>query len=426
MRLKSLFSDDAFDVMRMESVRSFLAYRFVMTTATLMQSIIVGWQLYSLTKDVLSLGMIGLTEVIPQVSIALFAGHFADIWDRKKIIKYTTLLLLLGSAILIVYSIPVLNCYHLLGTFPIFITVFFSGLVRGILMPAQTALMGQLAEREYLPRIATWGSTGWQLGAVFGPAIGGLIYGFGGVVPAYVVVFLLLSLSIFLVTKIKAVIAVPVVAKGENIFVHIRDGISFVFEKKILLGAFSLDMFAVLFGGAVALLPAFASDILKVGPEGLGILRSSPAIGAILMSVYLAFHPPLKRTGPLLLFCVAGFGICMIVFALSKSFLLSVAVLAFSGAFDNVSVVIRQSILQIFTPDEMRGRVAAVNSIFIGSSNELGAFESGVAARFMKLIPSVIFGGAMTLIVVATVAAKIPVLRRLSLKETFEKHLYEQ
>ena len=386
-----------------------------MTVASLMQSVIVSWQLYSLTKNVLSLGLIGLAEVIPQVSIALFAGHFADIWNRKKIIAYTTFLLLLGSGILTVYSLPTLNCYALFGTLPIFITIFITGFVRGILMPAHTAFMGQLVSREQLARAATWQSTNWQVAAVGGPALGGLIYGFWGIVPAYCIVFGLFLLSFILILSVKNYKTIAISKKDEGIFVRIHEGIRYVFNNQILLGAFSLDMFAVLFGGAVALLPVFASDILKIGPEGLGVLRSCPAIGAIFMSIYLTFKPPLYNSGRYLLIAVVGFGFCMIGFALSSSFYLSGILLLLSGAFDNVSVVIRSTVLQLFTPDEMRGRVAAVNSIFIGSSNELGAFESGVTARYMGLVPSVIFGGAMTLLVVGVAAKKAPKLRKLSI-----------
>ena len=208
----------------------------------------------------------------------------------------------------------------------------------------------------------------------------------------------------------------------EGIFIRIKEGIKFVYKNQVLLGALTLDMFAVLFGGAVAMLPVFASDVLKIGPEGLGILRACPAIGAIIMSFYLMFYPPMKNTGKTLFVCVAGFGICMIVFALSKSFLLSGILLILSGIFDDVSVVVRGTIVQVFTSNEMRGRVASVNSIFIGSSNELGAFESGLAAKIMGLIPSVIFGGVMTIIVVALSLKFAPELRKLSLRDKITKH----
>jgi MFS family permease len=284
-------------------------------------------------------------------------------------------------------------------------------------MPAHTALLGQLVPREKLAKAATWNSASWHIAAVLGPAIGGLIYGFFGIIAAYSTVFCFFLISIVLILSTKKVAKVVVEKKNdEGIFISIKEGIRFVFKSEMLLGAFSLDMFAVLFGGAVAMLPAFASDILKVGPEGLGFLRSCPAIGAILMSFILMVRLPEHKTGTYLMWAVVGFGFCMIGFALSTNFYLSALLLFLSGIFDNVSVVIRSTILQLYTPNEMRGRVASVNSIFIGSSNELGAFESGSAARFMGLVPSVVFGGVMTLVVVGFAAKMAPGLRKLSLK----------
>jgi MFS family permease len=278
-------------------------------------------------------------------------------------------------------------------------------------------LLGQLVPREKLTSAATWSSTNWHIAAVTGPAIGGLIYGFSSDVVAYAAVFGFFFVSLMVMISIKSPKWEAVVATGEGIFERIHEGIRYVFDNKVLLGAFSLDMFAVLFGGAVALLPVFAKDILGAGPQGLGILRACPAFGAILMSAILTFRPPVHKTGTYLFIGVSGFGLCMIAFALSHNFYFSAFVLFLSGAFDNVSVVIRSSILQLFTPNEMRGRVAAVNSIFVGSSNELGAFESGVAARIMGLVPSVIFGGTMTLLVVAVAARSVPQLRTLSLRK---------
>ena len=405
-------------MVRIRNFRLFLAYRFFMTCAILMQAVIVGWQLYDLTKDPLSLGMIGLAEVIPQVSIALFAGHFVDIWDRKLIIFRTSFLLLIGSAILLGSTINSGYTSFLTGTMPIFVTIFIVGLVRGVLGPAHNALLGQLVPRELLTRAATWGSTVWQVAAVTGPALGGLMYGFFGIVPAYVLVFTFFLTCVIIIYFIKSpgkVIQHP--DRDERIFASISEGIRYVFKNQILLGAFSLDMFAVLFGGAIAMLPVFASEILKVGPQGLGVLRACPAIGAILMSVILTFYPPLKRSGRQMLFSVAGFGICIFVFALSRNFYLSAGVLLLSGSFDFVSVVIRSSILQLFTSNEMKGRVSSVNSIFIGSSNELGAFESGAAASLMGLVSSVVFGGVMTLVVVGVAAVVAPKLRGMSLKD---------
>ena len=416
--MKKFLSNDAFVVVRNKSFSLFLSYRFLISVATLMQSVIVGWQLYNITKDVLSLGLIGLTEVVPQVGIALFAGHFVDIWDRKKIIFYTTFLLLIGSLILIVYSIPSLNIQQLWGVTPIFVTIFITGLVRGIINPANTALIGQLVPREELTAASTWSSTAWHISAVTGPAIGGLVYGFFGIITAYTLVFVFYFIGIVILLFIKSPGRVAQIqGAAEGIFERIKEGIFYVFHRKVLLNAFALDMFAVFFGGAVAMLPVFASDILRVGPEGLGFLRACPAIGAILMSVILTFRPPVSRSGAQMLYSVFGFGVCMIVFAFSKSFLLSAFCLFMSGVFDNVSVIIRASILQLFTEDQMKGRVAAVNSIFIGSSNELGAFESGVAARFMGLITSVVFCGVMTLIIVSLTAWNSPTLRKLALKD---------
>jgi MFS family permease len=415
--MKKFFSGETFAVLHIRNFRLFMAYRFFMTSAVLMQAVIVGWQLYDITKNPLSLGMIGLTEVIPQVAIALFAGHFVDIWDRKRIIFRTSFILLLGSAILLGTSIHSDYTRFLTGTFPIFVTVFLVGLTRGILMPAHTALLGQLVPRELLAGAATWGSTIWQIAAVTGPAMGGLMYGFFGIVPAYSLVFAFFLTCVVLIFLIKSpgkVMQNP--DRDDRIFASIGEGIRYVFKNQVLLGAFSLDMFAVLFGGAVAMLPVFASDILKVGPEGLGILRACPAIGAILMSAVLTFYPPVKNSGHQMLYSVAGFGICMIVFALSKNFYLSATCLLLSGSFDFVSVVVRSSILQLFTSNEMKGRVSAVNSIFVGSSNELGAFESGTAASLMGLVPSVVFGGVMTLIVVSIATFSAPKLRNLSLR----------
>jgi MFS family permease len=418
--MKKLFPRDAFAVLSYRDFRSFLSFRFFMTAATLMQSVVVGWQLYNITHDVLSLGLIGLTEVIPQVSIALIAGHFVDIWDRKKIILYTSFLLLFGSGLLAVYSIPSLHLQEWLGVLPIFITVFLTGLVRGIVMPANVALLGQLVPREHLAGAATLSSTTWEVAAVTGPAIGGLIYGFFGIIPAYLTIFsffLICTIFLFFLKSQGKVVSTH--TTNEGIFARIKEGIGYVFKSPVLLGAFTLDMFAVLFGGAVAMLPVFASDVLKVGPEGLGILRACPSAGAIIMSIVLAFHPPVNRSGRSLLIAVSGFGLCMIVFAFSESFILSIVCLFLSGCFDNVSVVIRATILQLYTSNEMKGRVAAVNSIFVGSSNELGAFESGLAARLMGLVPSVVFGGIMTLLVVLIAGWKWPELRRLALKEKY-------
>ena len=415
--MSGLFKSDAFTAVRNGNFRYFLGYRFFMTMATLMQSVIVSWHMYYLTHNVLWLGFIGLVEVIPQISISLFAGHYIDLWDRKKIVRNSTIILLIGSSILAIYSIESFHSFERLGIWPIFITIFLTGLSRGILMPAHTALLGQLVDKKDYANAATWSSANWQIGAVMGPALGGLIYGFSTITVAYSSIIFIYFISLYMISRVQIKhIVNKALTADEDIFSRIREGIRFVLQSPELLGAFSLDMFAVLFGGAVALLPVFASDVLHVGPEGLGFLRACPAIGAIMMSFYLMFYPPVHNSGRTLLFAVSAFGLCMIGFAFSHWFWLSALLLLLSGLFDNVSVVIRGTILQLYTPEHMRGRVASVNSIFIGSSNELGAFESGVTAKLMGLVPSVAFGGIMTLIVVGTTAKINPVLRRLSLK----------
>jgi len=413
--MKSWFSDEAFAVIHVKNFRFYLFYRIFMTMASLMQSVIVGWQIYDISHNVLWLGFIGLVEVIPQVSISLFAGHYIDLWNRRKIVRYTTLILILGSLILLIYSSNTAYFTTKFGILPVFFTIFLTGLARGILGPAQVALLGQLVPRNLYANAATWNSANWQVAAVLGPAIGGMVYGFWGIIPAYSLVLGLYTLSFFMILFIK-VGKHEVGETTEGVFTRIRSGIDFVFKTPELLGAFTLDMFAVLFGGAVAMLPVFASDILKIGPQGLGLLRACPAIGATFMAFVLMFRPPMKETGKILFICVIGFGLTMIGFGLSRSLILSGILLILSGAFDNVSVVIRGTILQLFTPDDMRGRVASVNSIFIGSSNELGAFESGVTAKLMGLVPSVVFGGIMTLAVVFTTIRINKPLRKLSLK----------
>jgi MFS family permease len=338
--MNSWFSGEAFAVIHVRNFRFFLLYRIFMTMASLMQSVIVGWQIYALSHNVLWLGFIGLAEVIPQVSISLFAGHYIDLHDRRKIVNYTTLLLILSSVILLIYSSDATYFSAKYGIIPIFATIFLTGLARGILSPAQVALMGQLVPRNLYANAATWNSANWQVAAVLGPAIGGVIYGFWGIIPAYSLVVGLNVLSFFMVMFIKVGKHI-IIETAEGVFIRIRTGIRFVFKTPELLGAFTLDMFAVLFGGAVAMLPVFASDILNAGPQGLGLLRACPAIGAALMAFVLMYYPPVKETGKVLFISVLGFGLCMIGFGLSRNFILSGIILILSGAFDNISVVIR-------------------------------------------------------------------------------------
>lgn len=412
----SSIKSKAYEVLKIRDFRQFLLFRFFMTISTQMISVIVGWQMYELTHDPLDLGLIGLAEAIPQIGIALFAGHFADRLDRRKIILLANLSLFLCAGLLFLYSIDFLSFHEQLGTLPIFILIFIIGLSRGTIYPAVIAFWGQIVPERLYPQSSTWNSGVWHIAAVMGPGIGGLVYGFAGVEIAYATA-MCFGLLAFTMLLLVPSYPVPVFNQQESMWESLKDGVQYVFHRKIILGSMALDMFAVLFGGAVALLPVFAADILHIGPEGLGMLRACPALGAVIMSMWLAWHPPVKNSGKLMFTGVAGFGVCIILFALSGNFWLSAGVLLLSGMFDNISVVIRSTILQVFTPNEMRGRVASVNSIFIGSSNELGSFESGVAAKLMGVIPSVIFGGCMTLGIVGFTAWKVPVLRNLNLSD---------
>lgn len=407
---------DAYAVLKVSDFRLFLTFRFFTTIAFQMQSIIVGWQMYELTRDPLALGLIGLAEALPNISVVLYAGHAADRYNRKRIIIWFTLLFLTGTSLLFLFTVRSLGIIAALGVLPIYGVVMISGISRAFLYPSIIALMSQLIPRYLYTNASTWNSTAWHVAAITGPAIGGLVYGFFGVRNAYLTVLFFLFLALLLLSFVKNRPAPPV-NEGEKLLQRLSSGLKFVFRNQVLSGAMSLDMFAVLFGGAVAMLPVFAAEVLMVGPQGLGFLRAAPMAGAVIMSLFIAHRPPMARAGRYLMIGVAGFGISIIGFALSKNFYLSLALLMLSGMFDNISVIIRATAMQLITPDEMRGRVASVNAIFIGSSNEIGSFESGVAAKLLGLIPSVIFGGCMTLFTVGLTARFAPKLRNLNLKK---------
>ncbi|NCA74754.1 MAG: MFS transporter [Alphaproteobacteria bacterium] len=407
---------DAYAVLKVSDFRLFLTFRFFTTIAFQMQSIIVGWQMYELTRDPLALGLIGLAEALPNISVVLYAGHAADRYNRKRIIIWFTLLFLTGTSLLFLFTVRSLGIIAALGVLPIYGVVMISGISRAFLYPSIIALMSQLIPRYLYTNASTWNSTAWHIAAITGPAIGGLVYGFFGVRNAYLTVLFFLFLALLLLSFVKNRPAPPV-NEEEKLLQRLSSGLKFVFRNQVLSGAMSLDMFAVLFGGAVAMLPVFAAEVLMVGPQGLGFLRAAPMAGAVIMSLFIAHRPPMARAGRYLMIGVAGFGISIIGFALSKNFYLSLALLMLSGMFDNISVIIRSTAMQLITPDEMRGRVASVNAIFIGSSNEIGSFESGVAAKLLGLIPSVIFGGCMTLFTVGFTARFAPKLRNLNLKK---------
>ncbi len=400
--------------LKIKDFRWFVSARFVLTFAIQMQSVIVGWQIYQLTHDALSLGLIGLSEAIPFLSISLFAGHAADRIKRKKIILLANAAYIFSAAALLLVSTEYKIILSTHGVFPIYIIIIISGLTRGFMSPAQGAFVAQLVPRKLFGNASTWNSLAWQTAEVVGPATGGLVYGFFGVGSAYTIVAIMSVIGLILFSSVKDK-PLPERKSDETIWQSLSEGLKFVFQNQIILSAITLDMFAVFFGGAVSVLPIFADRVLHAGAKGLGLLRAAPAVGEIIMSIIQVNKPMFKNAGRNLLVCVFGFGVSIILFAVSKDFYLSMLLLFASGLFDNVSVIIRATIIQLFTPDEMRGRVSAVNGIFIGSSNELGSFESGLAAKLMGLVPSVIFGGTMTLIVVAAVRSFAPKLKTLQM-----------
>lgn len=386
-----------------------------MTLAAQIQGVVVSWQIYDVTRDPLSLGLIGLAEAFPYIGVALFAGHVADRQNRRAISLTSLGVLVCCSLALLALSINASAHAGIAGyrrVWPFYGVIFISGIARSFLQPARQALGAELVPRELYPNAVAWRSSTWQTGAVAGPALGGLLYGFTSPSFAYGVDATLMVVALF------AFAAIAYQARGTrtmetSVGESLRTGIDFVIREPVLLGAMTLDLFSVLLGGAEALLPVFADQILHAGPQGLGVLRAAPAAGAMVMSIYLAHRRPFERAGRALLNAVAVFALCIIGFGLSRSFVLSLALLAISGMADNVSVVVRSTLLQVLTPEHLLGRVSSVNAIFIGSSNELGAFESGVAARLLGTVTSVVLGGVASLSVVGIVAARIPSLRRL-------------
>jgi MFS family permease len=381
-----------------------------LTLGTQIQATVVGWQVYALTKDPLSLGLVGLAEALPFITAALYAGHIADRHDRK-LLSLIAIAVQLGCGIALLLLTVYERTLIARTILPIYAVVFVSGLARSFLQPARTALGAEIVPRETYTNAITWRSSLWQFAAVVGPAAGGMIYGFSGARLAYVVESVLCAIAFVLFARI-AYARLPAVLSELTIGENLTVGIRFLLKQPELLGAQLLDLLAVLFGGAPALLPIFASEILHAGPEGLGVMRAAPAAGAVVISILLV-HRRLRKAGRTLLICVAAFGLCWILFALSRWFWVSLLLLFVSGMVDNVSVVIRSTLLTVRTPPEMLGRVSAVNQIFIGSSNEIGSFESGVAARLLGTVRSVVLGGLITLGVVGVTAWKIPPLRNL-------------
>jgi MFS family permease len=407
---------DPYAALRFPEFSVFLGIRFLLVFAWAMQFVVIEWEIYSLTKDPLSLGLIGLSEIVPVVALALIAGHFTDRLEKRGLLLKCILGFLTVSTGLFLITWPGLQERLSVRVVVdvIYGLVFLGGVVRSFLGPAVFSLFGQIIPREHYPNAATWSSSAWMVGSVVGPAVGGLVIVWLGVHWSLLLVAVCALIAFALLLRI-APRATPPPSAHESIKDSLREGLSFVFRTKVILGAMTLDMFAVLFGGAVALLPVFAQDILKVGSTGFGLLRAAPAVGSFVIMLTVAHFPLNRRAGMKLLVAVFAFGICIVVFGLSKSFWVSLLALFVSGLADGVSVVIRQTILQLYSPDEMRGRVASVSQIFVGSSNELGAFESGLTARLMGTVPAVVFGGTVTILIALATAGLSPSMRALEL-----------
>jgi MFS family permease len=415
----SLLDAGSLQVFKLRDFRLFICIRLLLTLAIQMQFATIYLQIYyEYSNDEFVLGLVGLSEAIPFIITSLFSGHFVDTVRKKKIMLWGTLMLMCGAAFLYFNADPLFHWLRNSGIGVLFSVVFLFGIIRSFLGATTNPFLSQLVPRTSYTNSATWNSTAWHTGAILGPVLSGIVYGMNNGNNAawcHLIETVLFIVSFILILLIRNKGEPQQNSNTENIFHSMKEGLSFVFKTKTVLSAISLDLFAVLFGGAVVLIPAFTDKILHMGPEAYGLLRTSPAIGAVLSAFIMAVWPPAGRAGLAMLWSVAAFGFFTVLFAMSTSYWLAFLMLMMTGAFDNVSVVVRHSILQLMTPDSMRGRVSAINNIFVGSSNEIGAFESGVAARLMGLVPSIMFGGFMTMLVVFGIHKMDPSLKKLDL-----------
>jgi len=402
------------------SIRNFRLFTYAgicLPFVAQVQSLIIGWQIYEIKHDPLYLGLIGLTEAAPALSLAFITGYIVDRTSPLLVFKNVARLALFSSLMLIVISNPWRPFTPDQRLPIIYAAAFLAGVGRAFRMPAFVALIPQLVPRNILHVSSAWNASGFNIASAVGPALGGFLFAWKGAPLPYTLDFLIMIVALGLIglIKIDEKINLDPKSTAVSFFHDLTLGLRYVFKHPLLLSALTLDMFAVLFGGAVAMLPIYAAEILFTGPTGLGILRSAPAAGSLIMSLFLIKFPINRHAGKILLSCIAGFGFCMVGFGLSRLFWLSAFLLFLGGSFDSVSVVIRSAIVQLSSPPEIRGRIGAVNSVFIGISNQLGEFESGVAAKLLGLVPSVVIGGLVTLIVVGFTTIKTPKLRRMDL-----------
>ena len=415
--------NDPYAALRIKEFNIFLLLRLFLVFGWSMQFIVIEWQVYSITKDPLSLGIIGLMEIIPAFTMALFAGHIVDQKEKRNLLA-----ICIAAFSLISLGLFLLTTDEVVGNwstksilYSIYALVFFGGFLRAFFGPIIFSLVALIVPKKTYPNAATWSTSTWKTAAVLGALFGGFFISWIGVDNTLCIVFVMVVVSFFLNFLIKKK---PILNKkiGEPVIQSLKVGIRFVFQNKAILGALTLDMIAVLFGGTVAILAIFAQDVLEVGSEGFGILNASISLGSIVTMFATTYIPISRNTGRKLLISIFIFGVSIIGFGLSSVFWISVLLLFISGAADGISMIIRQTILQLKTPDDMRGRVSSVNSMFVGSSNELGAFESGLAAKLIGPVAAVVFGGTMTLITVFAIGVKNPVLRDLDLRANMEAH----
>jgi MFS family permease len=391
---------------RYPSFRYYMTARFLATVASESQAVAVGWQIFTHTGRPLDLGLVGLAQFLPGVLLFLAAGHAADHYHRRRVMQVCYVGFALCSATLLGLSL-----YGLTSVYPIYGVLVANGVMRSFIGPASQALLPQIMSEEDFANGVAWASSISQAAMVTGPMVGGIVYGLAGSPQAvYGAALATYGISLLLISRVQVTgIQRP---RGVPSLGFVLEGLRYIWQNKIILGAISLDLFAVLLGGAVALLPVYAKEVLRVGAFGLGLLRAGPGIGAVLMAVVVAHYPLRRREGAAMLGCVAGFGLFTIVFALSRNVALSMAALVAAGACDMVSVIIRHTLVQLRTPNEMRGRVSAVNMVFIGASNELGQFESGLTAQWFGTVPAALLGGAGTIAIVGLWAALFPALRK--------------
>ncbi len=405
---------DPFAAMRIAEFRHLMMGRFSFIMGLRMLGTLVGWWIYELTNEPFAIGLIGLAEVIPAVSLSLYAGYIIDISEKRK-------LLLKGIGFYLVCALLLLLLSTNFSTaqlsknwvaFGIYIVIFLTGIIRAFTGPTFGTMVASIVPKNHLQNATTWNQGIWLSASVTGHATVGFLIAFIGNTNSLIIICCMILIGLLFLNQLKS--KPPLIERGVKTGIDsVKEGLIYVYQTKELLGALSLDLFAVFFGGAVAMIPVFAKDILKVGAVGFGWLNAAADIGAIIIIVLLTFFPLRSGQGKKLLLAVGGFGLCIIVFALSKLFWLSFAVLVISGILDGISMIVRGTIVQMKTPDHMRGRVMSVNSMFINSSNELGQFESGMAAKLLGVIPSVIFGGCMTILVVTLTWFKSPTLQKM-------------